>query len=321
MTAFEEYAALARQLAGQRRGADRAATAEAERRRALHAAVDQLGQRLAAQRQLLDRLGRAIGAAASGAGPAPSGADLAAAPHTGPAPSGIDFAAQPGADFAAPGGDLAAASGSAVPSAGPASTVVGPFGPGHGGATGPGGAAAAPGRPGVGAYPQVAVAATGATPTTGAGTTGGGVPGPRAPEADPAAELAAARQLADEADRHGQQADALARRPALLPTWSPLARAAAVYTGAALAGAVLMLAMVVASGLEVVGLGALYASMCAGLPVASFVAGYLVLGRWGRPVIDGGAPSSRFVPLGFVICVLLVPLVYCAYLLAFRVLR
>ncbi|WP_446215999.1 hypothetical protein [Micromonospora sp. IBHARD004] len=298
MTAFEEYAALARQLAGQRRGADRAATAEAERRRALHAGVDQLGQRLAAQRQRLDQLGRAIGAAAS-----------AAVPRAGLAPSG---------------GDLAAASGSAVPSAAsaaPASTVVAPSGPGHPGAAGPGGAAAAAGRPEVGAYPQGVVAATGATPTTGAGTTGAGVPAPRVPEADPAAELAAARQLADEADRHGQQADALARRPALLPTWSPLARAAAVYTCSALAGAVLMLAMVVASGLEVVGLGALYASMCAGLPVASFVAGYLVLGRWGRPVIDGGAPPSRFVPLGFVICVLLVPLVYCAYLLAFRVLR
>ena len=142
-----------------------------------------------------------------------------------------------------------------------------------------------------------------------------------APPAAAAPELAAAGQLADEADRHGQQADALARRPALLPTWSPLARAAAVYTCAALAGAVLMLVMVVASGLAVVGLGTLYASMCAGLPVASFVAGYLVLGRWGRPVLDGDAPASRFVPLGFVICVLLVPLVYCAYLLAFRVLR
>ncbi|WP_319461553.1 hypothetical protein, partial [Micromonospora sp. RTP1Z1] len=180
---------------------------------------------------------------------------------------------------------------------------------------------AAPGRPGVGAYPQAVAGATSATPTTGAGATGAGVPAHRAAEADPAAELAAARQLADEADRHGQQAEALAQRPALLPTWSPLARASAVYTCCALAGAVLMLAMVVASGLEVVGLGTLYASMCAVLPVASFVAGYLVLGRWGRPVIGGAVPPSRFVPLGFVICVLLVPLVYCAYLLAFRVLR
>ncbi|WP_406042765.1 hypothetical protein OG799_02770 [Micromonospora sp. NBC_00898] len=221
MTSFEEYAALARQLSAQRRGEDKAVAAAAQRRSALDTAADQLGQRLAVQRQRLDQLGRAFGAAAADAGRTPSGADAdAAAPPAGAAP-----------------------------------------------------------------------------------------------------ELAAAGQLADEADRHGQQADVLARRPALLPTWSPLARAAAVYTCAALAGAVLMLVMVVASGLAVVGLGTLYASMCAGLPVASFVAGYLVLGRWGRPVLDGDAPVSRFVPLGFVICVLLVPLVYCAYLLAFRVLR
>ena len=221
MTSFEEYAALARQLSAQRRGGEQAAAAEAARRTRADTAVDQLGQRLAVQRQRLDQLGRAVGAAAADAGRTPSGADVdAAAPPAGAAP-----------------------------------------------------------------------------------------------------ELAAAGQLADEADRHGQQADALARRPALLPTWSPLARAAAVYTCAALAGAVLMLVMVVASGLAVVGLGTLYASMCAGLPVASFVAGYLVLGRWGRPMLDGDAPASRFVPLGFVICVLLVPLVYCAYLLAFRVLR
>ncbi|WP_311768086.1 hypothetical protein, partial [Micromonospora globispora] len=161
-----------------------------------------------------------------------------------------------------------------------------------------------PGRPGVGAYPE-----------------GVSLPALRSAEVDPAAELDAARQLADEANRHGRQAEALAQHPALLPTWSPLARALAVYTVCALAGSVLMLVMVVASGLELVGLGVLYASMCAGLPVASFVAGYLVLGRWGRPLIGPAAQTSRFVPMGFVICALLMPFVYCAYLLMFRVLR
>ncbi|NES39543.1 hypothetical protein G3554_25910, partial [Micromonospora sp. PPF5-17] len=59
MTGFEEYAALARELSARQRGGERAVAAEAERRRALQAAVDQLGQRLAAQGQRLDQLGRA----------------------------------------------------------------------------------------------------------------------------------------------------------------------------------------------------------------------------------------------------------------------
>ena len=39
---FEEYAALARQLAEQRRAGEQRAAAESERRRDLHAAVDYL---------------------------------------------------------------------------------------------------------------------------------------------------------------------------------------------------------------------------------------------------------------------------------------
>ncbi|PWR16987.1 hypothetical protein DKT69_02690, partial [Micromonospora sicca] len=130
MTALEEYAALARQLSAQRRGADRAAIAEAERRRALQAGLDQLGRRLAAQRQRLGQLGRAIGAATPG----------------------TDLAVPSGADTASSDADLAAASGPAVPLAVPAPTVMAPSGPGHSGAVGSGGAAAVPGRPGVGAY-------------------------------------------------------------------------------------------------------------------------------------------------------------------------
>ncbi len=315
MPGYEEYAGLARQLSAQRRDTDRDTAADADRRRALHAAIGQLGQRLTAQGQRLDELGRAIGAA-------PPGDVTAGAVRT--APAGVEPTApagvEPGAPTAPAGVVPSARTG--VESTEPAGTVVSPRGFGPAGAPITGGAAAAPGRPEVGAYSWPAPDATDATGTTvGGAADAPGVPAPRAAPVDPAAELTAARQLADAADRHRQQAEALAHRPALLPTWSPPARAAAVYTCCALAGAVLMLAMVVASGLEVVGLGALYAAMCAGLPVASFVAGWLVLGRWGRPVLGGTGAPSRFVPLGFVICVLLVPLVYCAYLLAFRVLR
>ncbi|MBY8872707.1 hypothetical protein K7640_12765 [Micromonospora sp. PLK6-60] len=141
-----------------------------------------------------------------------------------------------------------------------------------------------------------------------------------APSADPAAELTAVRQLADEADRHVQATEAIGRQPALLPTWSPAARALTVYCACALAGATLMLVMVLASGIGLIGGFTLGAWICAGLPVVSFVAGYLVLGRFGKaPLIAG--PPPRYVPMGFVICVLLVPFVYCAYLLLVRFLR
>ncbi|SCE91284.1 hypothetical protein GA0074695_2101 [Micromonospora viridifaciens] len=259
MTGFEEYAALVRELTARQRGGERAVAAEAERRRALQTAVEQLGQRLAAQGQRLDQLGRAAG---------------------GSAPATVPQGAQTVPALAAPG---------AAP-------------PPEPGAGATGGAAAAPGRPGVGAYPE-------------------GLPAPRAAEADPAAELAAARQLADEADRHGQRAEAIAHRPALLPTWSPAARAAAVYGACALAGSLLMLVALIGSPIPASGLDLLAAASCAGVPLLSFLAGHLVLGRWGRPPISTGPPPSRYVPLGFVICALLAPSLFCVYLLAFRLMR
>ncbi|MFE9689967.1 hypothetical protein [Micromonospora sp. NPDC005806] len=265
---FEEYAALARELSARQRGGEQAVAAETERRRALDATVDQLGQRLAAQGQRLDQLGRAIGVPAPPEGaPAPIGsATPVGAPAGGaPAPAGL-----PGA----------------------------PPGPGTGTT---GGAAAGPGRPGVGAYPE------------------GTVPAPRA--GDPAVELAAARRLVDEADRYGQQVEALAHRPGLLPTWSPLGRAVAVYAACALAGSVVMLATLVGSPIPVTGLDLVAASACAGVPLLSFLVGQLVLARWGRPVIGGDGPSSRYVPLGFVICALLSSTLFCLYLVAFRLLR
>ncbi|SCG48124.1 hypothetical protein [Micromonospora humi] len=173
----------------------------------------------------------------------------------------------------------------AVPDAPPA----GP-GPGDGGS---GGGAAAPGRPDVGAYPG-----------------------------DPAAELATAGRLADEADRHGREAEALARRPVLLPAWSAPARAVAVYAGCALVGSLLMLIALVGSPLPVSGMDLVAALSCAGVPLMSFVAGQFVLARWGRPVLaDGETPAGRYVPLGFVICALVSPSLFCVYLLLFRLLR
>ncbi|WBB75388.1 hypothetical protein O7602_07700 [Micromonospora sp. WMMD1128] len=183
---------------------------------------------------------------------------------------------------------------------GPGTVAGSTVGPGSGdGAIG--GAAAAPGRPGVGAYPE------------GSGTASAG---------DPAAELALAGRLADEADRHGQEAEALARRPVLLPTWSAPGRAVAVYAGCALVGSLLMLVALVGTPLPVSGMDLVAAVSCAGVPLMSFVAGQLVLGKWGRPVLaDAEAPAGRYVPLGFVICGLVSPSLFCLYLVLFRLLR
>ncbi|MDG4799688.1 hypothetical protein [Micromonospora sp. WMMD980] len=181
-----------------------------------------------------------------------------------------------------------------VPEAQPAA----PPGPGTGdGAIG--GGAAAPGRSGVGAYPDGSV-----------------------PTGDPAAELAVAGRLADEADRHGQETEALARRPVLLPTWSAPARAVAVYAGCALVGSLFMLIALVGSPLPVSGMDLVAALSCAGVPLMSFLAGQFVLARWGRPVLaDAEAPAGRYVPLGFVICALVSPSLFCLYLILFRLLR
>ncbi|MDG4805249.1 hypothetical protein O7634_00565 [Micromonospora sp. WMMD1120] len=276
---FEEYAALARQLSEQRRAGEHHAAAESARRRDLNAAVDYLQQRLTAQGQRLDQLGRAIGVdqpppgppAATGPGPAPGAGGVSAAGSPGPVHGAFD------------------------------------------------GAAGVPGRSDVGAYPPLPAGETRLALPTAVSPAGVGVPAQRA-AIDPAVELELARRMADEADRHGQQAELLAQRPALLPTWSPLARAVAVYAACGTAAGVLMLMLVVASGVGLVDGFTLGAWICAGLPAVAFFAGYLVLGRWGRPAMVAGTPP-RYLPLGFLICFLLVPMAYCAYLLLVRGLR
>ncbi|MEU8297336.1 hypothetical protein AB0C04_08630 [Micromonospora sp. NPDC048909] len=304
---FEEYAALARQLAEHRRAGERDAAAETERRRNLHATADSLHHRLTAQGQRLDQLGRAIGVS-----PPPPGPPTGAPPAPPPGPPGQPAGAQRAdAEASAPPGPPtpeAVDAGAAAPPGSPAPD-----------AADSGGAVAAPGRPVAGAYIPVAEETRLALPAA-AGATAAGIPAPRAGTPDPAVELELARRYADEADRHGQQAELLAQRPTLLPTWSPLARAVAVYAGCGAAAGVLMLVLVLASGIGLVDGFTLGAWICAGLPALAFFAGYLVLGRWGRPAMVAGTPP-RYLPLGFLLCFLLVPAAYCAYLLLFRALR
>ncbi|MEU5905698.1 hypothetical protein [Micromonospora sp. NPDC047527] len=303
---FEEYAALARQLAEQRRTGERDAAAESERRRDLHATADYLHQRLTAQGHRLDQLGRAIGLdqppTAPAADPAPGSGPP---PGSGPSGSGPSSSFGPAPRFGSTGG-----SGAGFGS-------VGVHGSGDGGSAG---AAGVSGRSGVEAYPELPAGEARLALPTATSPAGVGVPAQRAAAVDPATELELARRMADEADRHGQQAELLAQRPALLPTWSPLARAVAVYAGCGAAAGVLMLTLVLASGVGLVDGFTLGAWICAGLPALAFFGGYLVLGRWGRPAMVAGTPP-RYLPLGFLICFLLVPLGYCGYLLLFRALR
>ncbi|MFJ2081613.1 hypothetical protein ACI2KV_26720 [Micromonospora chokoriensis] len=207
------------------------------------------------------------------------------------------------------------------PPPGPPSSVgSAPSTPPGTGDGGDAGAAGAPGRAGVGAYPELPAGESRLALPTAVSPAGAGVPTQRAAAVDPTVELELARRMADEADRHGQQAEVLAQRPALLPTWSPLARAVAVYAGCGAAAGVLVLALVLASGVGLVDGFTLGAWICAGLPAVAFFGGYLVLGRWGRPAMVAGTPP-RYLPLGFLICFLLVPAAYCAYLLLVRGLR
>ncbi|MFG1917794.1 hypothetical protein [Micromonospora sp. NPDC048898] len=312
---FEEYAALARQLAEQHRAGEQHAAAESARRRDLHAAVDYLHQRLTAQGHRLDQLGRATGIDQPPAGPAPGSASPSeTAAWPGP-PSGSASASGSGSGPASTGGSArSSAAGSGSASAAGASTAPGT------GDGGPDGAAGVSGRAGVGAYPEVPAGEARLALPTAVSPAGAGVPAQRAAAVDPVVELELARRMADEADRHGQQAELLAQRPALLPTWSPLARAVAVYAGCGAAAGVIVLALVLASGVGLVDGFTLGAWICAGLPAVAFFGGYLVLGRWGRPAMVAGTPP-RYLPLGFLICFLLVPMAYCAYLLLVRGLR
>ncbi|MEV2241385.1 hypothetical protein [Micromonospora sp. NPDC049891] len=270
-------------------------------------------------------------------GPPATGAPVSGAPAPpGPPPSGAPVSRPPGLPLSPPGPPISAGVPSnrpGWPSSPPAAAapVSGPPGrplspPGYpGGGWGPGtgsdgGAAAAPGRPDVGAYSQVGVGEAGPALPVAVSATAAGVPAPRAGEVDPATELELARRWADEADRHGQQAELLAQQPALLPTWSPRARAVAVYAGAAGVAMLLLLVLTFGWSLGVVGLATLLAWMLAGLPAMALIGGWLVLGRWGRPAV-GAATPPRYPVLGFLLCFLAVPLAYCGYLLLFRVLR
>ncbi|MFI6822571.1 hypothetical protein ACIBJE_16695 [Micromonospora sp. NPDC050187] len=144
-------------------------------------------------------------------------------------------------------------------------------------------------------------------------------PGPAAPPPplDPAEELAQVRSRADEADRYGRQVEAWAGQPRLLPSRSPLLRAIVVYLGSAVVGALAVAVLVLVANAGWIDSATLAIWTGAGIPALTFFAGFLLLGRYGRPAV-GGASPPRHLNTGFVICFLLLPAVSCGYLLLAR---
>ncbi|WBB80067.1 hypothetical protein O7606_01320 [Micromonospora sp. WMMD882] len=266
--AFEEYAALARELSARRRAAAHAAAAEAHRLRVLHDTLDQLDRRLAEQHEWLTGLGAAIGVPGPPAGDVPPPAEHARV---------LPYREHPERPALPDVGPAARESARLPVSRDPLSHRSAPSAP---------------------VFRDPAPSA----------------PASRDPAPlDPAEELALVRRRADDADRHGRRAEELAGRPRLLPGWSPQARAAVVYLGCVVVGVLAAIVLGHAYDTGRVDGFTLGAWIAAGLPALVFFAGFLLLGRYGRPVL-GGAPAPRNAKTGFLLCFLLVPLGYCGYL-------
>lgn len=137
--------------------------------------------------------------------------------------------------------------------------------------------------------------------------------------ADPAHSAELARQSADAADAAATEADALARQATLLPKLSPLARNLVVYAASALVAVAVQFYLLTLSNSGPVDAFAVAAWMCAGLPAAAFFAGYLVLATWGKPKIAQGN-AAIYPKLGFAVCFLAMPAVYCGYKLIVQLL-
>ncbi|MBO4208763.1 hypothetical protein GSF22_22525 [Micromonospora echinofusca] len=161
------------------------------------------------------------------------------------------------------------------------------------------------------AYPELPRgAATVALPASPAPT----VPAPRPPvERDPAVELDRARQAADAAEAALARTESLAQQPPLLPGLSPLARALAVYAGCLLATAPLMLLLDLGYRWGAIDTFTQLAWTLAGLPTVAFFAGYLLLGRYGRPPLVVGTPP-RYRYLGFLVTFIGAPVLYCGFI-------
>lgn len=137
-------------------------------------------------------------------------------------------------------------------------------------------------------------------------------PPPPSEVADPSSAVRLAEERADAADVASLDAERLAGSPRLFPALAPLARNAVVYLVCALAAVVLQFGLLVLSDAGRIDSLSLLAWACAGLPAMAFFAGYLIISVWGRPRVATG-PQPRSPRLGFAICFLATPVVYCGF--------
>jgi hypothetical protein len=143
---------------------------------------------------------------------------------------------------------------------------------------------------------------------------------PAAGAGDPVAALHTAWLRADEADVAGTEAERLAQHPPLFPMWTPFARNLTVYALCALAAVAAQTALLVAADTDRIDPLTLLAWLCAGLPAMAFFAGAGVISVWGKPRVHTGTPPPRHLRLGFALCFLAMPAVYCGYRLVAAIL-
>ncbi|MGW0432697.1 hypothetical protein ACWDV4_09145 [Micromonospora sp. NPDC003197] len=312
MASFDEYAALARQLHELRRAEEQTAAATSQRHDALMAGADQLGRRLAAQRQRLHQVAQEIGEP-------PPALEVDVWPVAGPVPAG--WPGPPGQ--AMPPGQV-------LPPGQPPPPPGQVLPPGQ--LSPPGGPQSH--RPGSGPHPALPVAPTRlalsadpaqhptqrpsppASAPPGAAPSAGPVPAPRPAPVDPAQALDLARQAADVADQSALRAETMAQQPPLLPGWSPIARALAIYGGFALLAVAMgvLLFYQLDTEVEKRDFGRWFTAIAwagGGLPALAFFAGYLVLNVWGKPRMVVGKQPSAHLRIGFLICFVAVPLAAC----------
>ena len=138
-------------------------------------------------------------------------------------------------------------------------------------------------------------------------------PAPPSEITDPGSAVRLGFERAEAADAATATAEHLARYPRLFPSLAPGTRNLVVYLGCAAVAVLLQFGLLLLSDAGRIDTFSLLAWMCGGLPAIAFFVGYLVISTWGRPRLASAEPAPRSPRLGFAICFLAMPVVYCGF--------